>query len=219
MVKLKWVFLILVWGLLFQCSVFKKEEKDNTARNLAFLTLLQDKSCRIGEYTFIVKEGSVSCSEDTIEGSGLLLATKEKEEPSIEVKIKLKEDDSLFAFYGASDEDLKTNGSGFRFSKNSAKAFHFDGTPGGVDMPDIFKPAVNIEKTVCLEIHSNETPPHLLAWSSNCPNPPNSNPTFNSEDSGSEPGGTSANKGERWGFELKNSKIILKVNDEKIYRE
>ncbi|MFN3603718.1 MAG: hypothetical protein ACK4UJ_03280 [Leptonema sp. (in: bacteria)] len=215
MKKIKIYLLLTLIVYLSQCSIFKKE--DNKSKDLAPLfLLLQQKNCVIGNETFIIKEGDISCNENTIAGTGLLLASTEKNVPSLQATITLKENDSKFIFYGASDTDLRTNGSGFRFEVNSAKAFHSDGTAGGVVMTG-FAPSLNTPKTVCLEIHTGETPPHLLGWNSNCPPAPNNSPNYNSENSGSEPGGTAAKKGEFWGLELKKAEIQLTINNDEIF--
>lgn len=216
--KINKILIFFIFILLWQCSLLnKKEEKDKTPEQAALFFLLQEKTCTIDKEIFIIKEGNISCSGSTIEGTGLLLSTEEKKAPSIEATITLKGDDSEFIFYGASDSDLRKNGSGFRFAKDTAKAFHPDGTLGGVDMPNGFKPSTNIEKTFCLEIHSGETPPHLVGWQNNCPSPTNNNPDYNSENSGSNPGGSSAKKGTKWGIEVKNAKVNLKINSEEIF--
>lgn len=208
--------LLFVMSMLWQCSVFKKEDKDDNTKNFALLGLLQEKVCATNQGNFIVKEGSVNCSGNVIEGSGLLLSTTEKKAPSIEIEIILNDNDSLFSFYGASDGDLKTTGSGYRFSNNSAKAFHFDGTPGGVNMTSGFSTSVGVPKKVCLEIHTGEIPPHLVAWNSSCPEAPNNSPNYDSEID-SNPGGSEAKKGEKWGLELKDAKVNLKVNEDEIF--
>lgn len=213
MKKVTQLLIIFVVGIFWQCSLLNKEEEDKTPQQAALFLLLQEKTCKVGEEIFVIKEGNVSCSSDTIEGTGLLLSTTEKQVPSIEANITFNSDDSEFIFYGASDEDLKKNGSGFRFANGIARAFHPDGTPGEVDMGGSF--AFTSSKTVCLEIHSKETPPHLVGWENNCPTSPNNSPDYDSEDS--NPGGTSAKKGNKWGIELKNAKVVLKVNSEEIF--
>jgi len=206
---------ILVLGVLWQCSIFNKKEDDKTAENLLLFSLLQQNLCTLDGQSFIIK-GEITCSNNEASGTGSLIATEENHVVSLEVKGTLNESDSEIKIIGAADNNL--SGSGFIFRPNQAKAFHPDGPNAnvGVDMSG-FAPSLPLPSTFthCVEIHADETPPHLVAWKNSCPSAPNSSPDYDSEDD--DPGGTSEKKGIRWGIELKKSKVQIKINSEEIF--
>jgi hypothetical protein len=205
---------ILVLGVLWQCSIFNKKEDDKTAENLLLFSLLQQNLCTLDGQSFIIK-GEITCSNNEASGTGSLIATKENDVVSLKVTGTLNESDSEIKIIGAADNNL--SGSGFIFRPNEAKAFRPDGTSGGVAMTSSFAPPLSLPSTFthCVEIHADETLPHLVAWRNSCPSAPNSSPDYDSEDN--DPGGSSGKKGKTWGIELKKSKVQIKINSEEIF--
>jgi hypothetical protein len=203
---------ILVLGVLWQCSIFNKKEDDKTAENLLLFSLLQQNLCTLDGQSFIIK-GEITCSNNEASGTGSLIATKENHVVSLEVKGTLNESDSEIKIIGAADNNL--SGSGFIFKPGHAKAFRPDGTPGGVAMTSGFAPPSSTF-THCVEIHADETPPHLVAWKNSCPPPGQSSAHYDSLVH-NNPGGSSGKKGETWGIELKKSKVQIKINSEEIF--
>ncbi|GIX42320.1 MAG: hypothetical protein KatS3mg129_2053 [Leptospiraceae bacterium] len=210
--KTKNILILLVISSLWQCSLFNKTEKDKTAENFLIFSLLQSSLCTLNGESFIVS-GEINCSNNEASATGKLIATSEKEVVSLEITGTLNDNTSEIKIIGGADDNL--NGSGFRFGVNIAKAFHPDGTSGGVDMTTGFAPSSG-NFTHCLEIHTDETPPHLVAWKNNCPSSGQSSADYDSE-SNNDPGGTSGKKGNRWGIELKNAKIKIKINTQTIF--
>ncbi len=206
------ILVVLVLLMITQCSIFNKKDDDNNKN--AFLALaLIPSNCTLGGEEFIV-DGNITCANNEASGTGKLIATKDKELVSLKIEGTLNADDSEIILIGAADSSL--SGSGFKFGRNIAKAFHPDGTSGGVNM-DGFAPTSNTF-THCVEIHTKETPPHLVAWRNSCPTSSTTNADYNSEDSNNNPGGTSEKKGSRWGIILKNAKVSISINSDEIFQ-
>ncbi len=206
------IFVMLVLLMVTQCSVFNKKDDDNNKNAVLALALIPS-SCNLGDEEFIIINGNITCANNEASGTGTLIATTEKEFVSLKVDGTLNAEDSEIVIIGAADSSL--SGSGFRFGRNLAKAFHPDGTAGGVNMTSGFAPT-STTFTHCVEIHTEEKPPHLLAWRNNCPPAGQTTADYNSEEDTS-PGGSLAKKGERWGIQLKNAKVSITVNPDEIF--
>lgn len=209
-VKFFLVTMVLMFGLT-QCSMFNKKDDDKDKNALLALALLPT-TCNLGSESFIVN-GSISCTNNEASGTGTLIATSEKNLVSLQVTGTLSGSDSEITIIGAADSSL--SGSGFLFGLNLAKAFHPDGTAGGVDMTSGFA-TTSSTFTHCVEIHTGETPPHLVAWTNNCPASGQTSADYNSEVN-NNPGGALAKKGTRWGIQLKNAKISITINSDEIF--
>ncbi len=73
-------FIILIWILSLgeACSLIQKNDDDEKKiQTLALANLLQPKTCTLGEETFLISEGNISCDGVSAEGTGLMIQKKE----------------------------------------------------------------------------------------------------------------------------------------------
>lgn len=198
------IFTIILATIQLQCSALLKNEKH---REDALFSLIlpppSARSCWLGGQTFLAT-GSVTCTEGTATGTGLLTAATDSPSVlSVQLSFKLNEGGELRLYGAGNRAALPTTSAFYSFTPKGSTAYHFDSTTG----VDVGYVAGTDTVTYCLEINTVEAPPHLRAANTLCPTTTSSiaDATFNSNAVGLP--GTAAARGTGWGIQLSSATV------------
>lgn len=168
---------------------------------------------QVGSTTFVLQgDGSVSFVDGLVSGTGRIAAKQPLGELASSKNFSLTfslEDGGSLALAGYSKATLD-GGVILKFERTGA-AVTATLAVGDVKL-DLSPVLTNVDATreigVTLDIHNNETPAHVIVWTSDIKDPNESNPVYESERDESSRGAVPGNgQGSYWGLELAKARV------------
>ncbi len=186
------------------CSILNPSDDDDDQSLAAAALVLLGQGCTVGASAFTA--AGVTCSGGMATGTGTMFSTAAHgDDFSIQLDYTLGTGGTMYVLSGLTGTTIDSNsGSGMYITTtaiNGVRPTNVAGSATGLTAPG------TSSASLCLEIHYDESPDHIIANAAACPTGTVNTSTASFESEATAVSGTSDVTGTNWGFILNNATI------------